>query len=279
MAAKKKVLGEPIAPNERDEIDAAIVAHHQWLKEARVLLPTSPDKLAAWEVFEAAWQCRGEAQGTLGAVLANLHALCGLRTREALARTRQERIDEAAKSLESAKPSEEALARYRLELLEFGFDDSHIVAAEGPLAELARRSGTARRSLDDYTLSLKKRHKAFARRFGARIAVVDIALARWLAARCAGLERDIHFFLTQAHGQQHSGHTGPADGKAWHRIRGESLLRLQEAAVGRSDRADLFPPSRGLGEKPRLRKEQRRRQLERDDLAIKRAKQRVKSGR
>jgi len=279
MAANKKALGEPIAPSERDEIEAAIVAHHQWLNEARVVLPTSPDKLAAWQVFAVAWEGRGEAQGTLGAVLANLHALCGLRTREALARTRQERIDEAATSLESAKPEEQALARYHLELAEFGFDDSHIVAAEGPLAELGRRSGTARRGLEDYTVSLKKRHKVFARRFGARLAVVDIALARWLAARCVGLERDITFFLTQAHGQHLSGHTGPADGKAWHRVRGESLLRLQEAGVGRSARAELFPPAHALSEKPRLRKQQRRRQLERDDLAIKRAKERRKSTR
>jgi hypothetical protein len=279
MAAKKKALGEPITPSERGEMEAAITAHHQWLKEARVVLPASPEKLAAWQVFAVAWQGRGEAQGTLGAVLANLHALCGLRTREALARTRQERIDEAAKYLETAEPAEQALARYHSELLKFGFDDSHIVTAEGTLVELAARSRYARRALDGYTLSLKKRHKTFAQRFGSRLAVVDIALARWLAARCVGLERDIEFFLTQAHGQQLSGHTGPADGKAWHRVRGESLLRLQEAGVGRSARADLFPPTRVSGEEPRLRKGQRRRRLERDDLAIKRAKQRVKSDR
>ena len=65
MAAKKKALGEPIDPSERDEIEAAIVAHHQWLEKERVVLPTSPDKLAAWEVFAVAWGGRGEARGTL----------------------------------------------------------------------------------------------------------------------------------------------------------------------------------------------------------------------
>jgi hypothetical protein len=91
------------------------------------------------------------------------------------------------------------------------------------------------------------------------------------------LERDLEFFRGEVLGQEIEAYTGPTNGKGWHRLRGECLLRLKEAKVDRMVRRELLPPVRPWSDDPDRRKEEEERREDGDDKAIKRAKKRRKT--
>src|SRR5437868_3288623 len=71
---------------ELGELEAAIVAHHEWLKQAGLHLRIPPDQLAAADLLHLSPATA--LTGDIGGVIGSLHTLCALRARARLKESR-----------------------------------------------------------------------------------------------------------------------------------------------------------------------------------------------
>ena len=306
---------------EQRAIDAAVVAHCEWLEPQGVVFQTKPQDLETGEVVltmqlnkaysfprggfyrlqlarsrkggfardSGAWlksrrlYLRGRKAATYVAprmvidiVIESLRRLCALRTRARLSEIRRHRLQEAEACLTSASEDEQRRAR----LLRVTYDDRHIQRVEGPLDQLQQRLGTAGKKLSEFTGSLASNHATFIAEGleGLSAAPMQMAMARHLIALAEHLDHEIDFFRRTIQGaaaEPLSGHVGPADSKAWHRLRGEVLLWLKQARAHYSLSERLFPdpvPAR------RADVEARKRAAKARGKALKRAKKRASLG-
>jgi len=262
---------------DRAELEAAIVAHCQWLEKEHVRLPEPPDLLTAFQVFQYAKQLAGAKQLVVPAVLANLQALCAFRARATMSQAREAARESARLRVEEAEPHQKANAKRALQMIIAGTDESHIKKMTPALTALEGRLRTGERVVDAFAIALEKRHKAAAKQGFNSLHVIDVAQARWIASTCRRLAADLEFFRAQVAGQEILPHSGPTDGKAWYALRAECLVQLKEARVNAVGRRGLLPPARPLSDVPGRRKKQERQRVDKDGHAIKRATIRRKS--
>lgn len=305
---------------EQKAIDAAVVAHCEWLEPQGVVFQTKPQDLEAVEVisvmqlnkaysfprggFYRLQLARSRAGGigrnpgawlksrrvrlkrreaatyvaprmVLDIVIESLRRLCALRTRSRLSEIRLRRLKEAEARLRSASEAEQRQAR----LLRVTYDDQHIQRVEAPLNQLQERLGTASKKLSEFTASLASNHATFVAEGieGLSGAPMQMAMARHLVALAEHLDHEIDFFRRTIQGaaaEPLSGHVGPADSKAWHRLRREVLLWLKQARAHYTVPEKLFPdplPAR------RANVDARKRAAKARSEAIRRAKAAIKS--
>jgi hypothetical protein len=160
----------------------------------------------------------------LDIVSESLRRLCALRTRSRLSEIRLRRLQEAEARLTSASEDEQRRAR----LLRVTYDDQHIQRVDGPLEQMQMRLGTASKKLSELAGSLASNHATFIAEGleGLSGAPMQMAMARHLVALAEHLDHEIDFFRRTIQGaaaEPLSGHVGPANSKAWHRLRGEVL--------------------------------------------------------
>ena len=260
--------------HERLELEAAIAAHCDWLEQQGFRVPAKPEVLEAWQLFSRPWALPEVSQSVATAVLSNLAALCAFRTREGISERRTLLREAARRRVAKASPQEKASQQKSLAMVEFAMDDSHIGHVTEPLGTATARTRTLERALNAYVDALKKRHKKAAALGLGSTSLADIALARWIQSRCQSFEADLEFLSGQLPGQEVVPHTGPTTAKAWHRLRGECLLRLKEAAVPRAALLELLPPARAMSGDPERAREKEKRRTARDDKSIKRARER-----
>jgi hypothetical protein len=211
----------------------------------------------------------------LDIVIEGLRRLCALRTRSRLSEIRLRRLQEAEARLTSASEAEQRQAR----LLRVTYDDQHIQRVEVPLNQLQERLGTASKRLSEFTGSLASNHATFVAEGLERLsgAPMQMAMARRLVALAEHLDHEIEFFRRTIQGAAAaplSGHVGPADSKAWHRLRREVLLWLKQARAHYRLPEKLFPdplPAR------RANVDARKRAARARNEAIRRAKAVIKS--
>jgi hypothetical protein len=207
-------------------------------------------------------------------VIGSLHALCALRTRVRLSEMRKDLRVRAVRRA-SVDPS----LRNAAELVALVHDDAHVRAIEPALNLLGPRLRTAVRKLQALREDLRERHeKLVAAGLGAQSsAPQDQSLARLVEARCETLIGTVNLLLTQLHGaavaDELLGHAGPADGKAWHRLRAETKSWLEAAGVPARDRAALFPDRFGAADDP----DAKRTQSDRERKEVRRARKRAVS--
>jgi hypothetical protein len=209
-------------------------------------------------------------------VIASLHRLCALRTRDLARTTRQQRLRAANELAANAQDEQE---RLRAKLVEAAHDDSHLEAVDPCLEQLQQRLRTACRQLSAFMEKLDERHEVFTQAGLARMsaAPVEIGGARAIVLRCEILDGNLTAFRRYIQGpsaEPLSGHVGPADGKAWHRVRSDSKLWLKNAGAKSSLAVRLFPSGArvvGLDEK--------KRQHDRERKEVNRAKKRATSKR
>jgi hypothetical protein len=243
------------------ELDAAIKAHCDFLEAAGVQLAMHPGDVLASHLLTVVLD-RG---GIVGAVVTSLISLCALRTR---ATARAARMKEAARATTSGAKRRAAAIT----------DDRHLERLRPSLKQLGERLRTAVRSLARFEGELRARHQRLAKlRVGQGSgASVDAALTRWVMARCQVLAKDLEFFAVEMEGpiaMPPIGYAGPAEGKAWHRVRADSLLILEGAGMTGRERRSLFPVS--FQRKGDAADE--RRAVDRERKARKQAKMRKKS--
>lgn len=272
---------------EQRAIDAAVVAHCEWLEPQGVTFQTKPQDLETGEIILAmqlnraysfprggfyrlqlAWSLKRGANRDPGAwlrsrrvrlkarkaatyvaprmvldiIVESLRRLCALRTRSRLSEIRLRRLQEAEARLSSASEDDQRRAR----LLRITYDDQHIQRVEDPLDQLQQRLGTASKRLSEFTGSLASNHAIFIAEGldGLSGAPMQMAMARHLVALAEHLDHEIDFFRRTIQGaaaEPLSGHVGPPDSKAWHRLRRDVLLWLKQARAHYTLPEKLFP--------------------------------------
>lgn len=211
----------------------------------------------------------------LDVVIESLRRLCALRTRSRLSEIRLRRLKEVEARLTSASEAEQRQAR----LLRVTYDDQHIQRVEAPLNQLQERLGTASKRLSEFTGSLASNHATFVAEGLERLsgAPMQMAMARRLVALAEQLDHEIDFFRRTIQGaaaEPLSGHVGPADSKAWHRLRREVLLWLRQARAHFTLPEKLFPDPLAAR---RASVDARKRALRAKNESIRRAKAVIKS--
>jgi len=258
------------------ELEAAIAAHCEVLKADGVKLPVSPEQLHVIHLMEL--PLTGTRPPVARALITNLRALASLRTRATIREHRAKDREDAERAARNAEPDHQSTARRRAKQVNLLMDSSQFERLAPTLRSLRSRSRGARKKLEAFGRALDARHRQFVHNELAHAsgAVLDRALTGWLSTRCAALEQELEFFLAEIEGPiaiEPTGHSGVADNKAWHRVRGEGLVMLEEAGVKPAERRALFPGTRpGKQDDP-----SEQRQREREYQARRRAKKRRKS--
>lgn len=268
------------------ELTAAVVAHREWLTDAGVQLPAAAAELSALQLVRlmpghsAADASEPEPwkapRAIVEAVVTSLHSLCALRTRERVREIRTKKAEQAVQRAKDAEPEDRAQAKRALKPLQLTQDNSHVVALTPSLTQLRERLHTACRKLEKFKGDLRTRHKAFvyAGLVNFSSATRDFVLARWVSQRCEALDDDLEFLLAEVEGPVAlglTGHEGPADSKAWFRLRSQAKLSFKEAGAPASLRAQLFPE----GPRPATAVDAKRRRQDKDRKEISRAKNEI----
>jgi hypothetical protein len=239
----------------------------------RLALPLPPEDLVASDVMGVV-SMRAPEKLT-GAVLANVHVFCSLRTRVGLSKAREEAVKSATnRAVQAPDPARTEMER-QLKLVAFVHDESHIRALEPSLSELEKRLRTGARKLKEFVRDLEKRHRTFSEMGALAISSADIALAGWMVARSEALERDLAFYRLQVQGQHFAEHKEPVDGKAWNPVLNAALLALKEAGMRSAERKALFPGCYPKTTDPDVK----RLHSDRENKARSRAKRRARSSR
>jgi hypothetical protein len=305
----------------RRELNAAIVAHCEWLNRHGIELPAAPEVLAAAHVLEhkttdRVWtfspgavlavqrarymlRRRGSRRGdawrrsrlfrlktgepssqpnsAVEVVVASLHSLCAFRTRLELDRIRNRIRDEAEQRVKRA-PRDDGGATMRAWLPAAATSDDGPLRRVSPSLEvLQKRLRTAGRSLERFCEDLNAEHERLAKADldGWSRTAGTAALARLLTARCDILNAHVAFFLSFMQGPAGAapaGHRGSVDAKAWHRLRGETKLRLTQVRADPKLGVTLFPDSFGPASDPdarRMQNSRERKEIERAKRARK----------
>jgi hypothetical protein len=182
-------------------------------------------------------------------VIASLHALCAFRTRLELGRIRARLREDAVRQIKTAPRDDDGATTRAALPAEVTNDEASIRRLRPSLEQLQRRLRTAARSLERFCGELTAEHDRLAKASveGWSRAPQTAALARLLAARCDILNAQVAFFVSHMQGPAGAapvGHRGAVDAKAWHRLRGETKLRLAQAGAGAAKLGVvLFPDS------------------------------------
>ena len=255
------------------QLDAAITAHSDELNAKGVTLRVPAAQLHAHDLMTLS----ARDDPFVRALVTNLRALTALRALATVQASRAKSRAEACAAASSAKAEDRADAEQRARRAELLTDGSHFDRLEPSLKELRVRLRTAQKKLTQFTLDLKARHGKFVSEGLAFFsgAPVDAALTHWAIACCAALEMELNYVVAELKGplaMRGIGHVGPTDGKAWHRVAGDSVLRLKDADVNAAERRALLP-----GYHPEARDpDAKRRRREREYKAAERAKRRRK---
>lgn len=239
------------------------MAHAERLEKEGVVLRVPPEWLHAGDLMELALS--GERPAVTRALITNLRTLVSLRTLAKISQQRADAREVARRAAHDADPEHGPTAKRRAKQVALLTDSSHFEPLAAVLRDLQSRLRTTRKRLTAFDSALDNRHQKFVRNELAHAsgAVLDQALATWLSMRCAVLEQEIEFFDAEIQGptaMEPTGHRGPADNKAWHRVRGEAQLALKEAGLSAIERRALFPASHP--EKDDSEANQRRRERE-----------------
>ncbi len=259
---------------ELSELEAAIAAHCERLKADGVELRVPIEQLHPMHLMDL--PDTGPRPEIARALVINLRTFAALRDLAKIQQHRVEAREAAQRAVRNAAPENRADAERRAKQVELLMDGSSFEQVAPSLTELDSRQRTLGRKLDEFHGHLDHRR----RRAGelelpglAAGATLDMALTRWMFMRCVSLEADIEFFRSEIQGPvaiPPAGHAGPADNKAWHRVKGAAVLALKEAGVTASERRALFP---GTHLEP-LDAVSKRRKKESQRQAAKRAKSR-----
>lgn len=300
-----------------DQLNAAIVAHCEWLESKGVTLGALPDVLTTVHLLSlmpgrvhtfppggylrlqrAKHALRGLTRKRHGlgmakrlhqkkpaathpmlidAVTISLHALCAFRTRAGLAEIRARVRARADRARLEALRVQDGRAALNAAVVKASHTDAHVSRVGKPLRELQKRLRVTMNSLERLRGDLAELQKPFV---AAGLGFVSplprqAICARDLVSRCEMLHHHIDTFSAALIGpaaERPTGHLGKPDARAWHRVRCDLKLALEESGASADLRTALFPdlsPDASESDAKRMQKD-----LDRKE--IRRAKSRVK---
>jgi hypothetical protein len=266
------------------ELDDAVERHGNWLSAKSVKVPVPAAHLTALEVLLLLEEAKAAGvpleNEQVMAVTASLMRILRFRARAVglerfVIENSKQRQGVIERRREAGAPKE-LIAKLKSDAkaVQAAHDDSAVQVLEARGQELKKRVRSFDAGLTGLVKSLAKRQARFnLAGYGSAKLLAPTRqnlLVAWMRSQLQHLSFEVDWFLADARGTAASGplgHDGEADAKAWHRLRGECLLALQNARIPGRVRAALFPSEVDVFVREKDRNEKR----------VSRAKKRIKT--
>ena len=266
------------------ELDDAVEAHRAWLISKGVEVPVPAAQLTALEallLFEEAKANHSPLEDKrVMAIMSGLIRVLRFRARAVglerfVMESRKRRRDLIARKKQAGAPRA-MLTKLRRDTkaVEVAHDERAVLLLEARGRELQKRLRSFDAGLTTYVKWQGKRQSRFnAAGYGSAKLLAPTRynlVVAWMRSQLAHLSLELDWFLDDARGTAATdplGHSGGADAKAWHRLRGDCLLALQREGVRARIRDSLFPSGKVAASREKDRNQKR----------VSRAKKRIKA--